>query len=45
MDLGLTGRVAMISGASRGIGKTTASGMAAEGCRPEPLRPGPGGSR
>ena len=33
MDLGLTGRVAMISGASRGIGKTTATGMAAEGCR------------
>ena len=33
MDLGLTGRVAMITGASRGIGKTIALGMAAEGCR------------
>ena len=33
MDLGLTGRVAMISGASRGIGKAAASGLAAEGCR------------
>ena len=33
MDLGLTGRVAMITGASRGIGKTIALGLAAEGCR------------
>ena len=33
MDLGLTGRVAMISGASRGIGKAVAAGLAAEGCR------------
>ena len=33
MDLSLTGRVAMISGASRGIGKAVASGLAAEGCR------------
>ncbi len=33
MDLGLTGKVAMITGASRGIGKTIALGMAAEGCR------------
>ena len=33
MDLGLTGRVAMISGASRGIGKAVASGLVAEGCR------------
>lgn len=33
MDLGLTGKVAMISGASRGIGKAIAAGLAAEGCR------------
>ena len=33
MDLGLTGRVAMISGASRGIGKAVALGLAEEGCR------------
>ena len=33
MDLGLTGKVAMITGASRGIGKAIARGLAAEGCR------------
>ena len=33
MDLSLTGRVAMISGASRGIGKAVALGLAEEGCR------------
>ena len=33
MDLGLTGKVAMVSGASRGIGRAIARGLAAEGCR------------
>ena len=33
MDLGLTGKVAMVSGASRGIGRAIALGLAAEGCR------------
>jgi 3-oxoacyl-[acyl-carrier protein] reductase len=33
MDLGLKGKVAMISGASRGIGRAIALGLAAEGCR------------
>ena len=33
MDLGLTARAAMITGASRGIGNAIALGMAAEGCR------------
>lgn len=33
MDLGLTGKVAMVSGASRGIGKAISLGLAAEGCR------------
>jgi len=33
MDLGLTGKVAMISGASRGIGRAIAQGLAAEGSR------------
>lgn len=33
MDLGLTGKVAMISGGSRGIGRAVAAGLAAEGCR------------
>lgn len=33
MDLGLNGKVAMISGASRGIGKAIALGLAREGCR------------
>jgi len=33
MDLGLRGKVAMVSGASRGIGRAIAVELAAEGCR------------
>ena len=33
MDLGLKNKVALIGGASRGIGKAIALGLAAEGCR------------
>jgi 3-oxoacyl-[acyl-carrier protein] reductase len=33
MDLGLTGKVAIVAGASRGIGKGIARVLAAEGCR------------
>lgn len=33
MDLGLKGKVAMVSGASRGIGRAMALGLAREGCR------------
>ena len=32
MDLGLDGKVAVITGGSRGIGRATALGLAAEGC-------------
>ncbi len=33
MELGLQSKVAIVTGASRGIGKAIASGLAAEGCR------------
>jgi 3-oxoacyl-[acyl-carrier protein] reductase len=33
MDLGLGGRVALVTGGSRGIGAAIAAGLAAEGCR------------
>lgn len=33
MDLGLAGRTALITGASKGIGRAAAEGFAAEGCR------------
>ena len=33
MELGLEGKVALVGGASRGIGKAVAMGLAREGCR------------
>ena len=32
MDLGLDGKAAIVTGGSRGIGRATALGLAAEGC-------------
>src|SRR5512144_39172 len=33
MDLGITGRVAMVAASSRGIGRSVAMSLLAEGCR------------
>lgn len=43
MDLGLKGKVAMVSGASRGIGRAIALGLAAEGCQLSICARGQGG--
>ena len=40
MDLGLTGKVAIVAASSKGIGKATAAGFAAEGTRARELAEG-----
>jgi NAD(P)-dependent dehydrogenase (short-subunit alcohol dehydrogenase family) len=41
MDLGLAGRVAVVTGASRGIGKACAAELAAESADADLAQPGP----